>query len=197
MRTLLFAALFVTGCLRGTGTDPDAASNGNGNPGNGNNPADASTTNGSNGNPTPDAGNGSNGNPTPDAGMAGPPCINKQASPGSGHHNAGQDCNGACHDHGFTLAGTLYTTPTGFTAITGATIVAKDAGGHTIQMVSMDDGNFYTTTPVQFPVTVYATECQISQTASQMSATVLSSSNGGCNKSGCHTTSAQGHVHLP
>jgi hypothetical protein len=191
MRTVLFAALFMfgtTACLRGaSGPDPDASSNTNGNH------PDASGNN----NNTPDASTGSNTG-TPDAGtMSGPPCINKMTSPGTGHHHPGEDCNGACHNHGFSFAGTLYTTATGFTAITGATIVVKDAAGQTIKVVTQDNGNFYSTTPVTFPLTVYATECQISQTVSQMQATVQSSSNGGCNKSGCHTPTAQGHIHLP
>jgi hypothetical protein len=200
MRTTVLAALLAlatSACLRGTGTgDVDASSNGMTNNGG----ADGNT--GGSNNNTPDAGNNNTpdagNNQTPDAGtMSGPPCINKNNNYSSGHHYPGQDCNGFCHNHGFTLAGTLYTSATGSTPIAGATIVAKDAANHTIQMLSGTNGNFYTTSSVQFPVTVYATECQISQTVSQMQATVLSSSNGGCNASGCHTTGSQGHVHLP
>ena len=46
-----------------------------------------------------------------------------------GHHNPGQDCLNSCHNHGFTLAGTLYTSGTGSTPINGATITVVDATG--------------------------------------------------------------------
>jgi hypothetical protein len=202
MRSLGVAVLFLLGttpaCLRNQSTDPDASSNGNSNGNNGNNPIDA--PNGSNGNPTPDAGgthpdSGSMG--TPDAGMMAPPCKNKVTSVGSGHHNAGQDCMNSCHFHGFTLAGTLYTAATGGSAISGASITVKDASGQTFDIVSQADGNFYTSNPVQFPVTVYASECQIQQGGVPMMATVTSQQSGGCNASGCHTTSSQGRIHLP
>lgn len=200
MRSILFAALCVLGtsaCLRAPATDPDASN------GNGNNTADGN--NGSNGG-TPDAGNGnttdaSHGTAdasmgTPDAGMAGPPCKNKVTSVGSGHHNAGLDCMNSCHFHGFTLAGTLYSAPSGGSAISGASITVKDASGQTFDIVSQLDGNFYTLNPVQFPVTVYASECQIQQAGVPMTVTVTSG-GAGCNQSGCHTTSAQGRIHLP
>ncbi|HUJ61980.1 MAG TPA: hypothetical protein VLX92_25920, partial [Kofleriaceae bacterium] len=59
--------------------------------------------------------------PSPDGplatadGAAGFTCRTGTTSYSSGHHNPGQDCNGSCHDHGFTLAGTLFTTATGST----------------------------------------------------------------------------------
>jgi hypothetical protein len=186
MRMTVLAALFAlttAACLRSSGSSEiDAPPNGS------NHHLDASI----------DSNNHNDGgiDSMTDA-HAGFQCKNKVTGVGSGHHNAGQDCNGACHDHGFTLAGTLYTTPTGSTAISGATITAIDAQGTTVNMVSQTNGNFYTTTPVTFPVTIYASECQISQTAQMMTATVPASSNGGCNSSGCHTTGAQGHIHLP
>jgi hypothetical protein len=72
----------------------------------------------------------------------------------------------------------------------------KDASGHTFDIVSQANGNFYTSTAVTFPVTVYASECQISPT-SQVMMMALQSADKGCNKTGCHTTSAQGRIHLP
>jgi hypothetical protein len=206
MRSFFIGLLIVgtTACLRASTTDPDASSNGNSN-GNGNNNSDADNgNNGSNGNTTPDAGNGnhtdagngSNGG-TPDAAMSGPPCKNKVSSVGSGHHNAGTDCMNSCHNHGFTLAGTLYSSANGGSAISGASITVKDAAGHTFDIVSQLDGNFYTSNSVQFPVTVYASECQISQTSEVMTDPVTSTQRGGCNATGCHTTSAQGRIHLP
>jgi len=199
MRLVLIAllALGTTACLRGTQSpDLDASSNGNNNGSNNNNNGgpDAGNTN------HPDAGNTNH----PDAGNTqmvdaapmGPPCKNQQSPPGNGHHNAGQNCMSSCHFHGFTLAGTLYTTSTGSTPISGAVITVKDASGSTFDIVTQTNGNFYTSNSVQFPVTVYASECQISQTSEVMTAAVTSS-QGGCNMSGCHTTSAQGHIKLP
>ena len=192
MRAAFFAALLMIGttaCLRSsTGPDPDASSNGTMN---GNNPDASSGSNASN----PDASNGSNTS-NPDSGTtSGFQCKNKVASYGSGHHNAGQDCM-QCHGD-FSVAGTLYTTPTGSTPIAGATITIKDASGQTEDLVTQANGNFYSFNAHSFPITVYASECQISQTAQMMVSQVQASSNGGCNMSGCHRTTAQGHIHLP
>ncbi len=111
----------------------------------------------------------------------------------SGNHNAGQDCMNGCHNHGFTLAGTLFTSSAGVTTIAGGTITVTDAGGHTFDVVSQLNGNFYTSTQVTFPVTVVASECP---NTLAMSGSIPSGS-GGCNRTGCHTTAAQGRIHLP
>ena len=199
MRFVLAALLVfgTTACLRSTQSpDPDASSNGNNNgsnngSNNNNGGPDAGTTN------HPDAGttNHPDAAVMVDAGPQLPACKNQQPSPGSGHHNAGQNCMSSCHFHGFTLAGTLYTSPTGSTPIAGGVITVKDASGQTFDIVSQDNGNFYTSNPVQFPVKVYASDCQVSQTSQVMTASI-SSSQSGCNMSGCHTTSAQGHVNI-
>lgn len=193
-RVAVIAALFALGttaCLRNTGgTDPDASGNGNGG-------TDGNTggSNGGSNNNTPDANNGSNtGNPD-SGGNSGFQCKNKVTSYGSGQHNAGQDCM-QCHGD-FSVAGTLYTTATGSTAIAGATITIKDASGQTEDVVTQQNGNFYSFNAHSFPLTVYASECQISTTAQMMVAQVQSSSSGGCNMSGCHRTTNQGHIHLP
>ena len=102
----------------------------------------------------------------------------------------------SCHFHGFSLAGTMYSSASGGTAVAGATITVKDAAGHTFDMVTMTNGNFYTSTPVQFPVTVVASDCQLSPNPQPMTA-ALQSADAGCNKSGCHVSGAQGHIHLP
>src|SRR5450432_320214 len=126
--------------------------------------------------------------PLPD-GASGLLCKNQVLTGlGSGHHNAGQDCLNGCHNHGFTLAGTIYS---GGAALTGATVTVKDANGTTFDVVSQLDGNFYTTQAVTFPLTVYASSCPSMQ---PMVATVAA---GGCNKSGCHASNAQGQIHLP
>jgi hypothetical protein len=107
----------------------------------------------------------------------------------SGHHNPGLDCQGSCHDHGFTLAGTLYD-GTKTNAIAGATILAVDANGKTLQLVSGTNGNFYTSTAVAYPVKVSASMCP---NLSAMASTVATA---GCNGTACHG-GAQGKIHLP
>jgi hypothetical protein len=199
MRAAFFAALLMLGttaCLRGTtGTDPDASSNGNNNNNNGSNGSNGNTNHPDAGtNSHPDASNGSNGN-MPDGGTTGGfQCKNKVSSVGTGHHNAGADCM-QCHSD-FSVAGTLYTTGTGSTAISGATITVIDASGQSQDLVTQANGNFYSFTAVTFPLKIYASECQISQTAQMMVSQVQSSSNGGCNSGACHGGS-QGAVHLP
>ena len=111
----------------------------------------------------------------------------------SGHHNAGLDCMDGCHNHGFTLAGTLYTSSAGTTIIAGGTITISDAAGHTFDVVSQRNGNFYTSTAVTFPVTVIASECPATATMTES----IASGSGGCNRTGCHTTGGQGRIHLP
>jgi hypothetical protein len=111
----------------------------------------------------------------------------------NGHHNAGQDCLQGCHNHGFSLAGTLYNAPSGGAAVPGGTITIVDANGQTFDVVSQANGNFYTTKPVTFPVKVTASLCP---DIKPMSSSIPSGS-GGCNKSGCHTAAAAGRVHVP
>ncbi len=120
-------------------------------------------------------------------------CRNKVTTYGSGHHNAGQNCMSSCHDHGFSLAGTLYSAVNGTTPQAGATITAIDANGATIDLVAQQNGNFYTTQAVAFPVSVTASECP---TIAPMTSKVTSA-DGGCNKSGCHVAGAVGVIHLP
>src|SRR5882724_2348069 len=81
------------------------------------------------------------------------------AAVGDGHHNAGQDCMNGCHAHGFTFAGTLYNNITGGTAVIGAHIVVTDANNQKIDIFSQQNGNFYTSATVAFPLTVLATSC--------------------------------------
>jgi hypothetical protein len=109
---------------------------------------------------------------------------------GNGHHNPGQDCMNACHNHGFTVAGTVYTTANSNTAVIGATITVKDANGQTVDIVTQQNGNFYTSTPVVFPLTVMASSCPA---ASKMTAQVAQG-GGGCNQSNCHSAM---RIHLP
>jgi hypothetical protein len=160
---------------------------------------------GGNGAAAPDAGGGAGGGggggggggAMPDAGAgtdaAGFACRNKVASVGSGHHHPGEDCQGSCHNHGFTLGGTLFVAPGSATPLVGATVTVLDAAGKTIDVVSQANGNFYTAQAIAFPVTVTASECpSVAPMVTKVTATM-----DGCNKSGCHVAGAQGVIHLP
>jgi len=162
---LLVLACSCTVAIQGSGSpsDPDAAN-------------------------SPDAPNG-----TSDAPAGGFQCRNAVANVGTGNHNAGQDCMGGCHNHGFTLSGTLFAAPTGTTPMVGASVTVVDANGATFDMVSQLNGNFYTRNVIAFPVKLTASSCPNVQ---PMSATVGAGS-GGCNNTGCHATGAQGPIHLP
>jgi hypothetical protein len=130
----------------------------------------------------------------PDAPAAGFQCRDKQplTAVGDGHHHPGENCLNGCHNHGFTLAGTMTTTATATTPFVGASITVKDANGHTFDMVTQANGNFYTSTAVAFPITVTASACP---SIHAMSASVTA---GGCNKTGCHAlTGGAGHITLP
>src|SRR5438067_13745461 len=100
MKSIALLIALLAGCEVGSalppggGADPgiDAPSGGGGGGGGGGGVvADA---------PSGDAGNG---------------CLNgtTAANVGDGHHNAGQDCMNGCHNHGFTFAGTLYSSISG------------------------------------------------------------------------------------
>jgi len=140
----------------------------------------------------PDAGTDIDAPPGSSPDGAGFSCRSKIANVGSGNHNAGMDCLGGCHNHGFTLAGTLFA-PGTTTPVVGASITVTDASGASFDMVSQRNGNFYTSTKVTFPITIAASSCP---DVAHMSASVPTG-NGGCNKSGCHASGAQGSIHLP
>jgi hypothetical protein len=135
------------------------------------------------------SGSGSAGTGSGSGSGSGFACRNPLPAPGDGHHNAGLDCMNGCHNHGFTLAGTLYaankTSP-----VVGASITVVDANGATFDMVTMTNGNFYTSTAVKLPVTVTASSCP------SVSPMIGKASTGGCNNTSCHG-GAQGAIHLP
>jgi hypothetical protein len=117
------------------------------------------------------------------------PCKNPATPPGNGHHNTGKSCFQACHNHGFTLAGTLYTNATGNTGFDGATITITDSNNKTIDVVTHQNGNFYTSEALAFPVLVLASSCP---SAVQMT---LASATGDCNS--CHVGATNDQMHLP
>jgi hypothetical protein len=144
-------------------------------------------------------GTGGGGGTTGGGSSDGSNCASPVASVGTGNHNPGQDCMNSCHDHGFTVAGTLFTSGTGTTPISGATITIVDSQNTTVTITSQQNGNFYTTTAVVFPITVQSvSECPNSQ---PMSSPVMPESGStttvGCNQSSCHQPGQQGYIHLP
>lgn len=130
-----------------------------------------------------------------DAGTGGPPsgCRDRVASAGSGYHLPGTNCFAACHDHGFTFGGTIYTSIKGARPLPGATITLVDASGKSLDVVSQANGNFYTSEPIAFPLTVTASLCPNSRTMRAK----LTEKMIGCNRTECHTVPAEGRIHLP
>jgi hypothetical protein len=109
----------------------------------------------------------------------------------NGHHNAGTECQG-CHAPGngaptFYLGGTLYSSVSGSTAVSGATINVVDAAGQSLKIVSAQNGNFWTTKALTFPLHVDASLCPAT---TPMIATVAG--NGACNN--CHNSTLRVHV---
>jgi hypothetical protein len=173
---LAFASACVPGSIEGGGTPSPSGSPG---PGGGDQP-DASTVT------TTDGSTGGSA----DASNCKQPVT---ANLTSGHHNAGQDCMNGCHNHGFTLAGTLFASSAGGTPVVGGTVTVTDSAGKTFDMVSQQNGNFYTSNAITFPITIVGSRCP----DTQMMASQVTAGNGGCNKTGCHTAGAQGYIHLP
>jgi hypothetical protein len=104
----------------------------------------------------------------------------------------------SCHDHNFTVAGTVYTTSGGSTPAAGATVTVIDAKNNKTNLVVQSNGNFYGSPLVTFPLTVYASSCP---TLTPMTATVASNDLSvavGCNNTSCHASGGNpGVMHLP
>jgi hypothetical protein len=120
------------------------------------------------------------------------PCENQVFPvPQQGHHEPGKSCFQSCHNHGFTVAGTLYTNATGNSGFGGATVTIIDANNVTKKLVVNSNGNFYTKEAVAFPVLTLASACP---SATKMNA---SSPDGNCNAGGCHPGGSNQQIHLP
>lgn len=109
---------------------------------------------------------------------------------GDGHHNPGMDCMGGCHNHGFSVAGTLYM-PDGVTPANDATVTIVDANHNAQDLAVGWNGNFFSYLPVAYPITISASLCPNTQMM------VTQPTAGGCNATGCHAPGgAQGVAHL-
>lgn len=112
----------------------------------------------------------------------------------NGHHNPGQDCQQGCHDHGFFMSGTMYSSASGGPPVVGASITFVDANGVTGDMQTNLNGNFWWSLPVAFPVRIIASMCPDIQPMMMM----VDAAGAGCNKGGCHSGGGSpGRVHLP
>lgn len=120
-------------------------------------------------------------------------CKDRATTYGDGHHNTGRSCMDNCHNHGFTLAGTVYTNATNNTGYAGAIVTVKDSANRTIDVVVQADGNFYTSAAISFPALVMTSACPYGV---KMTAQVAS---GSCNTTACHAQQggAAGQIHLP
>ena len=122
----------------------------------------------------------------------GPACDRPVATPPAGKHNPGKRCT-VCHTGNgsaprWTAAGTLYSDAAGTTAVAGATIHIIDAAGTELRLVTADNGNFWTSTPLAYPVRVRASRCP---DGAEMPEPIAAWD--GCN--GCHGTGKR--IHLP
>ncbi len=110
----------------------------------------------------------------------------------------GEDCL-RCHSgeraQQWTLAGTLFSTPTAATdaGLEGASVLVTDANGRSLTLRTNGAGNFYTAESLVFPLHV---EVQQNGVSVGMAMAVPS---GGCNA--CHTqpplNGAPGRIYLP
>jgi hypothetical protein len=122
-----------------------------------------------------------------------PPCDDVQMA-SSGNHHAGEDCL-MCHYQGgdgppFTFAGTLFTSSGGTKAVAGATFHLVDVNGTDVVVTTRDNGNFWSTDLVAFPVVAFASLCP---DVAPMRAP-LGEGDGSCNRAGCHTSGFRLHV---
>ena len=143
---------------------------------------------GSCGGPSADGGAPPPPPPPPSNVFTGAPGFVSQVA--SSTHNAGQNCMGGCHNHGFTFAGTL--TDGNGNPVAGAEVRLVDANGTGISVHTGSNGNFHSSTPFVAPAHVGARNA----TNTSLMVTALTSANGGCN--GCHKTGGTTTpIHLP
>jgi hypothetical protein len=116
-----------------------------------------------------------------------PPYVN---TVGQSAHNAGRDCMGGCHNHGFTFAGTIY--DAAGKAVAGAEVRLVDSTGKGISVHSGSDGNFHSSTSWTGPAHIGARNA----TTKALMVSTVPTGKGGCN--GCHTTGGTApKIHLP
>jgi hypothetical protein len=121
---------------------------------------------------------------------AAPPCKPPNVIHGDGKHNPGMDCASSCHNHGFSVSGTLYLAD-GTTPASDATITVTDALNNKQDIIVSSNGNFFSFFPVAYPIAISASLCPSTQ------AMVAHATAGNCNSTGCHEPNGvQGASHL-
>jgi hypothetical protein len=118
-------------------------------------------------------------------------CAPHQTAPTSVQPPMAGQSNCSSHHHSFTVAGTLYSTAAGGSAVGGATVRLRNATTDAVQLELVTDsaGLFYSYQSVTFPAKVEVSSCPDIQT---MPTTI---SSGTCYTSGCHSSSQR--IHLP
>ena len=86
-----------------------------------------------------------------------------------------------------TVAGTVYSSATGGSGVSGATVTITGNNGAKVTMVTGNTGNFYSNSTISYPATVQVSKCPDTQT---MPETITA---GNCNS--CHGSSMR--IHLP
>lgn len=113
-------------------------------------------------------------------------------SPASGMHNAGLSCM-TCHGASggaprWYAAGTLYEADRQ-TGRAGVNVTVQDANGKIVNMVSANNGNFWTPEPLVYPLYVFASLCpDINSMGQQVP--------DGANCNGCHNNVTRGRIRL-
>jgi hypothetical protein len=114
-------------------------------------------------------------------------CAGPESATEDGHHDPGMACM-TCHDGSigptFTVGGTLYADAAGTQAVSGVTVTVIDADQNRIDLVSGQNGNFWTDQAVTFPVTTFASSCP------DVAPMTTQAGNGNCNAGGCHAAGA-------
>ncbi|HKE17145.1 MAG TPA: hypothetical protein VKB80_19865 [Kofleriaceae bacterium] len=114
-------------------------------------------------------------------------CAGPASATEDGHHYPGMAC-ATCHDGSigptFTVGGTLYADAAGTQAVAGVTVTVIDADQNRIDLVSGQNGNFWTDQAVTFPVTAFASSCP------DVAPMTTQAGSGNCNAGGCHAAGA-------
>lgn len=120
-----------------------------------------------------------------------PVCAPVSTALESGHHvtrydyqNGSSGCMGVCHDGVlgpvWTIGGSLFDRyRTGGNPVAGAKIVVIDSRGKEVEMVTAQNGMFWTNEMVTPPLRTYASACPDSMP-------MIDNTNGNCNLGSCH-----------
>ena len=106
-----------------------------------------------------------------------------------GHHNPGLDCQGSCHDHGYTISGTVFVDASAAMPAVGATVNVRDKSQKVLTMVTGANGNFYTKDAFEYPFRVWVSSCPDSELMPD-SVDTNTGLGASCNQGVCHNNAA-------